>query len=298
MDRAPWEGDDLFRCLGDLVDAIRGIRWRSAYSPEPWAKMWADLILFSQSSDPIEPIAGGAHDLAASQLGAADDHLLALEAVLSDTETTVAPYVLARSAIEASGRAYELLDPSISHRERATLVLTEVLHELYAIRDLIRTHLPDDSRPETRADLAKVEGDVEEIKNYSREHGLIVPQRTSFTAILRNVLAMPESSHFGQLTPVLHSAVAHSVPYFLVLLTIGDEEVKPHPRNVGLVDLEEGKLMDLVLAVCLAYTRAVSRQIEVYAWPPSAWRRATARLRRILRKRLQGRHADVVNAIQ
>lgn len=287
-----------FHFLGDLVDSIRGIRYRSGYGPEPWAKMWADAILFSQSSDPVEPIAGSAYDLAASQLGAADDHVLALEAVLSYTETGVAPYVLGRAAIEAAGRAYQLLDPDISHRERAVLVLAESLSQLYAFRDLIRAHTPDDSRQEAKTDLAEVDADIDEIKRYLRQQGLPIPNRAGFSSILRNVLAMPGSFHFGVLTAVLHSAVAHSVPNILVTLTVGDREVKPHPMNVGLIGLDEGKVMDLVLAVCLAYSRGVSRQVEMYAWPPTAWKRATGRARRILRTRFKGRHLDVISQIR
>jgi hypothetical protein len=225
--------------------------------------------------------------LAAAQLAAAEDHILGLETLLLESETAVAPIAVARAAVEAAGRASLLLDPSLSHRQRAELAVSETLHELHWTRELMLAHGSDQDDEVTKADIHDIAKRIHETKAYLRKHTIKVPDRPVFTTVLEQVLAVGEDVGLGKHSAVLYSAFAHSVPHFLLTLTVGEKESAVHPMNVGLIELPDWLTLDLVFVVVHAHARGVSRQVEVYAWPPSSWARWRGHVRAVLRRAMR-----------
>jgi hypothetical protein len=101
--------DEIISLLGESVDMIRTLRWRQDYFPEmgsPAHKAWINF------HNPVGGPAYQAYHLAAGHLGAAEDNVLALELLLNEGSSSVAPFVVARASIEACGRAHLPLDPA------------------------------------------------------------------------------------------------------------------------------------------------------------------------------------------
>jgi hypothetical protein len=280
--------DEVFACLSESVDRIRALRERNGYGPEPGSQVFNERV-FMQRADahPFDSLCFFAYDLAAAQLAAAEDHIQAMGSLLLEAGATVAPFVLGRAAIEASGRAALLLDPGMSAKDRAALTFAERLNELRMLRRLMLAHDPRGESGKVTADLSKVDERIAAIRSYAREQGVELPERPSFTHVVRRVLSSGEEADpFGAIVMAVLSSVAHAVPDILVAHTVDPDDPRWEPFQVGFVELEDQVVMDLVIGVLRAYSRAVKLQIAAYGWPPSSWDRWIAHVRVVLRRAL------------
>jgi hypothetical protein len=70
----------------------------------------------------------------------------------------------------------------------------------------------------------------------------------------------------------------------LIAHTSALDKSLPDAWGVGHAELNATTTFDLVLCPLSAYSKAVTRQVEVFGWPPSAWRRCSAHSRAVLRR--------------
>lgn len=113
---------DVTALLGTSVEVIQGLRWRNDHFPEsgsPAHRAWIHV------RQPHGSVAFHAYANAASQLGAAEDSIRAMELLLHEGNHSVAPFILARAVVEACGGAYMLLDPNLPEDERSALAVRE-----------------------------------------------------------------------------------------------------------------------------------------------------------------------------
>jgi hypothetical protein len=279
--------NEAISCLGRSVDQVRALRERNHYAPAPESRVFNEWILVQQKdAHPFDSLCFYAYELSAAQIAAAEDHIHALGLMLLEGTATVAPFVLGRAAIEASGRAALLLDNGIPDRERAALAFAERLHELGELRKLMESqNSVNNSR--VKEDIRGVDVQIRTIRGHAHDQGVAIPARPGFTHVVREVLTQDEErDSWGTRTARVYSALAHSVPDILVSQTIDHDDRVWDPFRVGLTDLRDSAAIDLVFSVLVSYARSVDLQIAAYGWPPSSWKRWLAHVRASLRKAL------------
>jgi hypothetical protein len=91
-----------------------------------------------------------------------------------------------------------------------------------------------------------------------------IPSRPSFTRVVQEVLAHGEDRDaLGMKATAVYSALAHAVPDILVAHhTLALDDSRWNPFLIGLTDLEDSTVVDLVVAVLVAYARSVGLQIS------------------------------------
>lgn len=137
--------------IGESVDVVRALRARNFHTPEQGSDVhlaWAEFHAGHPSACYY------AYSRATAQIGAAEDHLLALQGLLEYGGSSVTPFVVARAGLEASGRAFALLAPDLSDSARSGLAVAEKLHELGTLQRLILASDPTMSGDKARVDLA------------------------------------------------------------------------------------------------------------------------------------------------
>src|SRR6266540_267898 len=118
--------------LGGLAQTARELAAEAAWDPVPGSIAHTELqaqpeLVDSWSDEPVE----GAYSLARLALYCAEDHLLAIEQLLRVEDVQrYAIETIVRTVIEASARAWWLLDPAIDVQERVARFMTERLFGL------------------------------------------------------------------------------------------------------------------------------------------------------------------------
>jgi hypothetical protein len=75
----------VVECLGTVVDCMRPLREHNDFMPEGGYQVMNDIVDFpGPAEDPFNTPALGAYNLAAVQLGAAEDHIYALQTLWWD----------------------------------------------------------------------------------------------------------------------------------------------------------------------------------------------------------------------
>jgi hypothetical protein len=270
--------EDVIDLLREAVEGVRRLRARNHFAPDA-GQFVMELLEY--------PVAT-AYSSAARQLGAAEDNALALGLVLAHREMSIAPCVLARASIEASGRAWNLLDPELTARDRLGFAISERLNDLHELERLMISHDPFGDGETRDRDLASVRSHIIKLRNAARAKGVVVPRRPSFSHTVRSVLAFSATDdEFGRVVAATYSAFAHATPELLLARTVSPIYPSGHDFMVGLTELEDSAVDELVLAVLLAYSRAATRQAETYGWPLSSLKRSAAHARAVLRRALR-----------
>lgn len=276
---------ELIGLLGQSVERIRSLRWRNDYAAEGGSAAhtaWVSL------QTPGGSVAFHAYAGAAGQIGAAEDNVLALELLLEDGVTSIAPFVVARAAIEASGRAFMLLDPQLTDKQRSELAVAEKLHELKTLETLMLAHDPSMSEEGVRSDLDDVRKRIRALKSAAGQEGLAVPaSRPSFTDVVRDVLSPRDDPSYGLVAGASYSSLAHAVPHILVAHSWSLDSRLGHEWGVGFPELDYTTIRDLVQVVQIAFVKAISRQVDAYGWPPSSWTRWRRHVRATLLRSLR-----------
>lgn len=283
---------DVTALLGTSVEVVQGLRWRNDHFPEPGSSAHRAWVHVRQ---PHGSVAFHAYANAASQLGGAEDSIRAIELLLQEGEHSVASFVLARAVIEACGRAYVLLDPSLPEDERSALAVREKLEELHTLERLMHSRDPHGLDPAVQADLSDTRRRLTGLQDGARDAGLIVPrERPSFTRVVNEVLSLDENGTLATIAVAGYSSLAHAVPLMLVANAWRQDSSLGHEWGVGFSEPDYSQVVDLVVTIMLAYSRAVSRQIDAYDWPRSAWDRWVGHVRAVLRRAIRASQASEV----
>jgi hypothetical protein len=270
--------------LGEAVECIRGLRYRNDFAPEGGHQMMNDWSALPGVAHYGHSPVFVAYGRAAARLGAAEDHLLGLELLLRDGNTSLAPHSLARSAIEATGRATMLLDPQLSPAERAGLGFAERLEEIEALRRFVPAEAQDETDAARR--YAVVDEALHAVREEAQIEGITIGKYPRFTEAFRVALALPGDPLRGVGVAARYSGIAHSLTHALIDIASIGRKGRPHPLHVGFTTLDADSVLDLVIVPLGAFASAVSLQVEAYGWPPSVWRRWTGHARAVLRRQL------------
>jgi hypothetical protein len=104
--------DEMANLLGTSVNQMRSLREANGYAALRESPLITQLVREKRTADLFSAIALLGYETAAAQIAAAEDHMLGMATLLAGGQSMVAPFVLARSAIEASARASYIVDPN------------------------------------------------------------------------------------------------------------------------------------------------------------------------------------------
>jgi hypothetical protein len=209
---------------------------------------------------------------AVASLTAADDQLIGMQHVLREPLTTFGITTLARGVIEASARAWWLLDPSVDVRTRVARSMTSRLETLWYNRRL-----------EEKLDLPRTSaGRMEEILAIAPSKGFnaIVERRNAPPAIegalpwaARLYEEILGSKKLGYGVWADFAAVAHGqVGGVVQRLEVVDRTMDPDP-DIQWARANPLKTMGPVLgAAMLAHFQAFGRELALYGWDQQAWK--------------------------
>jgi hypothetical protein len=236
-----------------------------------------------------------AQNIAGVQLAAGEDLMLSLEAALFGGHA-VGPYVIARAALEALGRAHELLDPGLTPRSRAIAGLNYDLTSYYAALHLERRH-PSDPSSERGQTAKAIRSRISELERKARQFGFAVqPSKgnrppvveipvSSYSEVITKLLPEGHEPHgWGRVLAAAYASFAHADP--LAILSIGDargEEVMDLNQLDGLT-LDEEAIVTVVSPVVFGHLAAYQRQVDAYGWGQSKWRDWSRHARFIIRR--------------
>jgi hypothetical protein len=206
----------------------------------------------------------------ASQV-AADDQLICMQHVLQEPLTTFGITTLARGVIEASSRAWWLLDPSVDVRTRVARSMTLRLDTLLRNRQLEeKLDLPRTSASRIDEILA-----VAPTKNYA-----VLPERRRTPPAIEELLpfsarlyeAILGSKELGYGVWADFAAVAHGQAGGIVQrLDVVDRPTDP-ASDVQWARANPLKALGPALgAAMLAHFQAFSRELALHGWNQSAW---------------------------
>jgi hypothetical protein len=272
---------DVLSLLSDSVETVRALRWRNDHFPElgsPAYIAWANIRI------PGRSVAYHAFEAASAQLGGAEDELLALHLVLEGGDLSVAPYILARAAIETCGRAYVLLDPDLSEDDRSALGLAEKLYELATLERLCQAQDDGDSLHEVLLDIRRRIGDL---RRTAKRAAIPVPRRIGVTKAIEGVLRGADDDRSGTIAAATYSSFTHAVPRILMAHAWSLDPRMGHEWGVGFSDMGPKHTLHVAGNALIAYSNAIDRQVAAYGWPPSAWSRWKGHIRVAMRRSLK-----------
>lgn len=258
--------DGARKAIRGLVYSIEGYRQRMRQDTAPAENSIAERqidqeqhkLVASWSATPVQLSFATAEE----HIGHAQDHLLALQRLLPPPFQVFPICTLARSALEASARAWWLLDPSISARKRVARTMTDRLAGLLHANALEqRLGLEDMSSARIHA-----------IRESARQHDFSLTAREdaieeelpSITSLVTNLLEQVDPSlgrkAYYDLSNVAHSGLARflSEERQLPDLVINTEEAS-----------ESRHIQPLIAGIVIgmaSYNRAVTRFFQIYGW--------------------------------
>jgi hypothetical protein len=223
---------------------------------------------------------------AVASLAAADDQLLSMQHVLREPLTTFGITTLARGVVEASARAWWLLDPSVDVRSRVARSMTLRLEALWRGRQL-----------EDRLDLARTSAArIDEILAVApRKNLTVVPERRATPPAIEEALPWGArlyeeilgDKQLGYGVWADFAAVAHGQAGGIVQrLEVVDRATDP-ASDVQWAQANPLKAMGPALgAAMLAHFQAFGRELELHGWDQSAWKSYTRDAFRVVRRLL------------
>lgn len=265
--------DLLSPLLEGSVQRIRLLRDRHGYAPSAGSPLGRELRRFEEGeiSEP-EAMALMYHWITAAQLAAAEDNILALRIILRDGNLSISPVVLARAAIEAAARAAFLLDPELSANERASYVTAEKLYELGQMRRVIIAHDPRNESRKVQSALREVDRSILDLQNWLDHHHVQRLSRPRFTGVIERVFReLADDGTYAAIATNNFSAVAHAIPEMVLDYIADATRDEWHPFSSETRQSVDEKIVDVVMAVLVVYTRAVNLQINTYGWPHASW---------------------------
>jgi hypothetical protein len=247
------------------------------YLPEPGSVVVREIeTLDSPTKDALPG--------AAIVLGAARDHLVGLECLLAAESSVYAPITVGRALLEASARAWWLLDPSIDARERLARTLTDRLANIREQAKIARAIAERGGQTKDLETLDRINARLDHVAAIARRHGLRVfdddkgrpvavgASRLSSTILVGRLLAGHSGDTvFGEVAWRAWSGTTHSTGHGLTAVLAvepdpaGKHELIAHPR-ITLGDVES-----TVAIAAMAFGEAFNREVELYGWERRDW---------------------------
>lgn len=223
---------------------------------------------------------------AVASLAAADDQLICMQHVLQEPLTTFGITTLARGVMEASIRAWWLLDPSVEVRSRVARSMTLRLETLWRNRQL-----------EERLDLPRTSASrIDEILAVAPKKSFsVIPERRrtppaieeSFPFSVRLYEDILGSKELGYGVWADFAAVAHGQAGGIVQrLDVVDRPTDP-TSDVRWARANPSKAIGPALgAAMLAHLQAFGRELDLHGWDKSAWQSYNASALPVVRRLL------------
>jgi hypothetical protein len=151
--------------------------------------------------------------------------------------------------------------------------MAERLHELKDLRKLMKGHQTDEKSEDVAKDIADLDRAVQELRNFSSTHGIKARKRPGFENVITKTLSTSgEADSLVTAAVSAYSAVAHAVPDIVLTYTVDRSREDWDPFEIGAREISFNLVLDMVVTVLVAYTRAVRLQIDAYGWAPDAWK--------------------------
>jgi ribonuclease HI len=211
-----------------------------------------------------------AYAMAASALFGAEDHLDALTRILKDPTPRVATATLVRGVLEASGRAWWLLDPGIGARLRVARSMTERLFNL-------------GERMKIEADIGKqtieAERRIEKIVSSARHKGFrvlpgkpeAIEERRPGNTELSAMLLSGSEEKFGRVAYRYLSAVAHANQSGIMAGLNRERDPQSVHDFIGVPDISPSAIEPLVAMAAIAFVASFDRQVKLFGWEARTW---------------------------
>jgi hypothetical protein len=272
----------LRRALIALIDEGDALRKRWGSIPNPESRAMAEIASESQyegagpwGNEPVRQ----AHNLGQLLLVGANDTVRAACKLLEDDETPVfAHIVLARSALEHAGRAWWLLSPGASLRQRIARGYNE---RLYSLAE--QSRLPVDLETKKRAH-ARISGILDEaervgFRKVPAKRGRpssLQETRPSSTELTRRLLKRGSDDELGKVVYSYFSAVAHGTTFGLAQSVGRDPANAPPSLGItwGAIFTSSQAVCSVLAGLVLGMERALGARNELFAWDSLEWKKA------------------------
>jgi hypothetical protein len=244
---------------------------------EPWLGL-SEPSEDSQAASDCAPGDGTALDLATArwsgtaymcaelQLQASADQLMGLVDILTQSESTLPLFTIARSSIEASARALWLLDPTISRDQRAIRGLAETLYSWGE-----QQRIPDPEGSAENQDLITQALDAARLLGCELTKAPVPqikePQRRPGATAAMETLLAPVSERFGSASQNVLSGATHATVY-----GIGQHLADRDDKRGVVFRRRSDSVVLAVATVCLSFSFACTNRIERFGADASAWR--------------------------
>lgn len=265
--------------LTALLDSGEELRQRWGSLPDANSRAMAEIASEGQyvgaspwGDEPVQQ----AHHLGHLLLLSSDDSVRAACKLLSEGEAPVfAHVVLARSALEHAGRAWWLLDPDLTIRQRVIRGFNE---RLYSLVQQTRLAIERDARRKARDRIRGIfeEGERIGFRRLPAERGQpasLEERRPSPTRLMGRLLEIGGDEDLGKLVYSYFSAVTHGTAFGLTQSV--DRDMATAPPELG---LQQGALFTSSQAVCTVLTglilgsgRALKARNDLFAWESAKW---------------------------
>lgn len=211
--------------------------------------------------------------LAATLLAAAQSNLEATARVLIEPLPELGVYPSARAAMENSARAWWLLEPDISLKERAARGIVERLNSLHESTDLERLlsqgqNAKERKQPAREKEVAADAAGQGYSVRYSSRRGYLLDEvpRPSATRLLRDM-----HGRQGEIAYKILSAAVHGTTYALIQ---GMEFLPSDRGGTGYIAQPDNKMGLLAFAVPytgMTYMEAFGREVQLLGWHEPEW---------------------------
>lgn len=231
---------------------------------------------------------------AALPISSSQDHLQMLAHAIGTGPLAFAYSTIARGAMEAAGRAWWLLDPSIDDARRLGRYMTD---RVYSWQEMI--HLVNGDDPDAIAVRAQQQQRIERMSACAERYGFAVHRhrgvtvaigepRPKTTPLLEAVLADPDDgASTGAMLYRVLSATAHATLYALLQPTT---VVQHHDDGSVLagIAIDDNLLARITIGPVLAYSRALTSLGDRWGWQShlTSWTAHSQELAVLLRRGL------------
>lgn len=266
-------GATLRVCLARSAEGAKS--YRDLYGFAPRAQSPAALELAEETNYAVEgawgsePVAG-AYSTAAVHLVVCQDGLEAMRRLFDEPPSTFGIVSVARGGLEAAARAWYLLDPAITVRERVARGITDRLHSLYE-QTKYPSALESHERSGTRIGELLTAGQAlgYDVAAPERSAPYVGVRRPYSTALAEQMLTVED---LGSVLYRYFSGVTHAeIGVLLQHAAVDGTATEIDGVSVVMVGLQPQPAIHLVAAAVLSHAAAFERFMERYGWPPGDW---------------------------
>lgn len=257
-------------CLLDLLDETRSIREENGFMPAATSAAMRELAAEDQyrgdwGQRPVE----SAHSWSGFLLAAAEDQLRTMCRVVFGDPSLYGPQILARSGLEAAGRAYWLTEPGITVECRVARYQTERLFNASEVRRLSGDVARATKIEKQITDTAKALG-LSLLRGKKYQHTHVVEERPSGNKVFKSLLGDIEQHDLGHIMFSYLSAVVHGTAYGLLQAVdaVATTDVGP---EIGALRVSSRTTNQLLTVSILGYATAVHRRHELFGWDDDHW---------------------------